>query len=160
MTLSPARAPGADAGSGSAVRRLTVTLYGYVFLDDFVLLYPVYALLFSDTGLSLWQISSLFALWSITGVLLEVPSGAWADAVSRRTLLWLGTAAHRHRLRPVGDHPVVRRLRARLRPVGRRGSARAPARWRHSSTTSWTGSAPPTGTRASWAGPGRRVCWP
>ncbi|MFG3153572.1 MFS transporter [Streptomyces sp. NPDC048219] len=71
-------------------RRLTATLYGYAFLDDFVLLYPVYALLFSDAGLSVWQISSLFALWSITGVLLEVPSGAWADAVSRRLLLWLG----------------------------------------------------------------------
>ncbi|KMS74898.1 transporter [Streptomyces viridochromogenes] len=84
MTLSPARVP------ATGVRRLTVTLYGYSFLDDFVLLYPVYALLFADTGMSLWQISSLFALWSITGVLLEVPSGAWADAVSRRLLLWLG----------------------------------------------------------------------
>ncbi|WP_037682463.1 MFS transporter [Streptomyces cellulosae] len=84
MTLSPARVP--DTG----VRRLTVTLYGYAFLDDFVLLYPVYALLFADTGLTVWQMSSLFALWSLTGVLLEVPSGAWADAVSRRLLLWLG----------------------------------------------------------------------
>ncbi|MGF0172965.1 MFS transporter [Streptomyces sp. Marseille-Q5077] len=84
MTLSPARVPAAG------VRRLTTTLYGYSFLDDFVLLYPVYALLFADTGMSLWQISSLFALWSITGVVLEVPSGAWADAVSRRRLLWIG----------------------------------------------------------------------
>ncbi|WP_411148957.1 MFS transporter [Streptomyces sp. A30] len=84
MTLSPARVP-----DTTGVRRLTATLYGYAFLDELVLLYPVYALLFADTGLSLWQISSLFALWSITGVLLEVPSGAWADAVSRRTLLWL-----------------------------------------------------------------------
>ncbi|MFH8938581.1 MFS transporter [Streptomyces griseosporeus] len=85
MTLSPARVPAAVGE-----RRLTATLYGYMFLDDFVLLYPVYALLFADTGLSLWQISSLFALWSVTGVVLEVPSGAWADAVSRRLLLWLG----------------------------------------------------------------------
>ncbi|MFF0162894.1 MFS transporter [Streptomyces sp. NPDC005263] len=84
MTLSPTRVP------ATGVRRLTATLYGYAFLDDFVLLYPVYALLFADTGLSIWQISSLFALWSLTGVLLEVPSGAWADAVSRRLLLWLG----------------------------------------------------------------------
>lgn len=68
----------------------TGTLYGYAFLEDFVLLYPVYALLFRDTGLSVWQISSLFALWSVTGVLLEVPSGAWADSVSRRRLLWIG----------------------------------------------------------------------
>ncbi|MGW2519830.1 MFS transporter [Streptomyces sp. NPDC001617] len=65
-------------------------MYGYAFLDDFVLLYPVYALLFSDTGLSVWQISSLFGIWSVTGVVLEVPSGAWADAVSRRLLLRLG----------------------------------------------------------------------
>ncbi|MFE8993812.1 MFS transporter [Streptomyces collinus] len=84
MTLSPARVP------ATGVRRLTRTLYGYAFLDDFVLLYPVYALLFADTGMSLWQISSLFALWSVTGVVLEVPSGAWADAVSRRRLLWIG----------------------------------------------------------------------
>ncbi|MFH9894122.1 MFS transporter [Streptomyces luteogriseus] len=84
MTLSPARVP------ATGVRRLTRTLYGYAFLDDFVLLYPVYALLFADTGMSLWQISSLFALWSVTGVLLEVPSGAWADARSRRRLLWTG----------------------------------------------------------------------
>ncbi|MCX4556424.1 MFS transporter [Streptomyces phaeochromogenes] len=90
MTLSPARVPGTGPGSGPAVRRLSATLYGYAFLDDFVLLYPVYALLFSDTGLTVWQISSLFCLWSLTGVLLEIPSGAWADAVSRRLLLWFG----------------------------------------------------------------------
>ncbi len=85
MTLSPERpATTADA------RRLTRTLYASAFCDEFVLLYPVYALLFSDTGLSVWQISSLFALWSLTGVLLEVPSGAWADAVSRRLLLVIG----------------------------------------------------------------------
>ncbi|MFI7299081.1 MFS transporter [Streptomyces sp. NPDC050121] len=55
-----------------------------------MLLYPVYVLLMADSGLSVGQISSLFVLWSLTGVLLEVPSGAWADAVSRRLLLWLG----------------------------------------------------------------------
>ncbi|MGC9498996.1 MFS transporter [Streptomyces sp. WG7] len=85
MTLSPERAP-ATAGT----RRLTRTLYASAFCDEFVLLYPVYALLFSDTGLSVWQISSLFALWSLTNVVLEVPSGVWADAVSRRLLLVLG----------------------------------------------------------------------
>ncbi|MCM2517709.1 MFS transporter [Streptomyces griseoincarnatus] len=84
MTLTPTRAVDVR------VRRLTTTLYGYSFLEEFVLLYPVYALLFSDTGLSVWQISSLFALWSVTAVVLEVPSGAWADAVSRRLLLVVG----------------------------------------------------------------------
>ncbi|MEH0934137.1 MFS transporter [Micromonospora psammae] len=72
------------------VRRLAATLYAYAFLTDCVLLYPVYALLFSDTGLSIGQISALFVLWSATGIVLEVPSGAWADAVSRRLLVCLG----------------------------------------------------------------------
>ncbi|MER5335772.1 MFS transporter [Micromonospora sp. NPDC002717] len=71
------------------VRRLAAILYGYAFLGELVLLYPLYALLFSDTGLSVWQISSLFVIWSASGILLEVPSGAFADAVSRRLLLAL-----------------------------------------------------------------------
>lgn len=81
MLIAPARVP--------ATRRLSATLYGYAFLIDFVLLYPFYVLLFADTGLSVGQISSLFVLWSATGIVLEVPSGAWADAVSRRLLLCL-----------------------------------------------------------------------
>ncbi|PZF99060.1 MFS transporter [Micromonospora deserti] len=83
MTPIPARVP------DPCVRRLAATLYGYAFLSELVLLYPVYALLFSDTGLSVWQISSLFVIWSASSILLEVPSGAWADAVSRRLLLCL-----------------------------------------------------------------------
>ncbi|WP_405433235.1 MFS transporter [Micromonospora sp. NBC_00617] len=72
-----------------AVRRLSVTLYGYAFLSDLVLLYPLYVVLFADTGLSVGQISSLFVIWSAAGILFEVPSGAWADVVSRRLLLCL-----------------------------------------------------------------------
>ncbi|TDC29559.1 MFS transporter [Micromonospora sp. KC213] len=71
------------------VRRMAGTLYAYAFFSDFILLYPLYALLFSDTGLSVGQISSLFVIWSVTGILLEVPSGALADAVSRRLLVVL-----------------------------------------------------------------------
>lgn len=76
--------------SSARLKRLSATLYVYTFLDDFILLYPVYALLFADTGLSIAQISTLFIIWSVTGVILEVPSGAWADAVSRRLLLAIG----------------------------------------------------------------------
>ncbi|MFI5925635.1 MFS transporter [Micromonospora sp. NPDC051543] len=72
-----------------AVRRLSATLYGYAFLSDLVLLYPLYVVLFADTGLSVGQISSLFVIWSGAGILFEVPSGAWADVVSRRRLLCL-----------------------------------------------------------------------
>ncbi|MGZ4649765.1 MAG: MFS transporter [Kineosporiaceae bacterium] len=66
---------------------MAATLYAYAFLDEFVLLYPVYTLLFARTGLTPAQISSLFVVWSVTAIVLEVPSGAWADAVSRRALL-------------------------------------------------------------------------
>ena len=68
-------------------RRLVAALYAYAFLDEFVLLYPLYALLFTDAGLGPVEISALFVLWSATAIVLEVPSGALADAVSRRALL-------------------------------------------------------------------------
>ncbi|MDX6334652.1 MAG: hypothetical protein QOG05_1992 [Streptosporangiaceae bacterium] len=71
-------------------KRLAVTLYAYAFLDDLVVLYPVYVLLFAHTGLSVAQISSLFIIWSVTGLVLEVPAGVCADAVSRRLMLALG----------------------------------------------------------------------
>jgi hypothetical protein len=57
-----------------------------------VLFYPVYALLFADAGLSAAQISSLFIIWSVTGFVVEVPSGLWADVFSRRLLLVIAPA--------------------------------------------------------------------
>ncbi|WP_433527987.1 MFS transporter [Micromonospora sp. CA-263727] len=75
--------------TSTGARRLAATLYAYAFLTDLILLYPVYVLLFADTGLSVGQISSLFVIWSVAGIVLEVPSGAWADATSRRRLLCL-----------------------------------------------------------------------
>ncbi|MGW0929751.1 MFS transporter [Streptomyces sp. NPDC002644] len=50
----------------------------------------MYALLFADAGLSVGQISSLFAIWSLTGIVAEAPSGAWADRYSRRAALRAG----------------------------------------------------------------------
>lgn len=79
-TLSP-RAPGTRAS------RLTRPLYAYAALGEFVLLYPLYALLFDETGLTVAQISSLFVIWSLSSVLASVPAGAWADVVPRRYLL-------------------------------------------------------------------------
>lgn len=56
-------------------------------LGQCVPLYPLYALLFAEHGLSDAAISALFALWSVTTLVLEVPSGAWADVTSRRRML-------------------------------------------------------------------------
>ncbi|EID78423.1 major facilitator transporter [Rhodococcus opacus RKJ300 = JCM 13270] len=54
---------------------------------DLIPLYGLYDLLFADHGLSVGQISSLFVIWSVVSFVAEVPSGAWADTVSRRGLL-------------------------------------------------------------------------
>lgn len=73
--------------SHSAARRVSWPLYSYAGFQDFILLYPFYAVLFADTGLSVTQITSLFILWSLSAILLEIPSGALADIVPRRLLL-------------------------------------------------------------------------
>jgi MFS family permease len=54
---------------------------------DLVPLYSVYALLFAGHGVGSAQISLLFVIWSVTGFVCEVPSGAWADTFDRRRLL-------------------------------------------------------------------------
>jgi MFS family permease len=62
---------------------------GWAALSELVPYYPLYALLFLDTGLSEAEISVLFALWSITAFVAEVPTGALADRWSRRGSLLL-----------------------------------------------------------------------
>ncbi|MEU1984626.1 MFS transporter [Nocardia sp. NPDC019395] len=56
---------------------------------DLIPYYALYALLFADHGLGPGRISLLLALWSATAFVCEIPSGAWADTVSRRGLLIL-----------------------------------------------------------------------
>lgn len=53
-------------------------------------LYPLYALFFAEHGMSGAQISALFAVWSLTGLVAEVPSGALSDRFSRRRVLAAG----------------------------------------------------------------------
>ncbi|WP_433729519.1 MFS transporter [Nocardia sp. CA-129566] len=71
------------------IRGLTVRAVLFKGIGELIPLYALYAVLFADHGLSTGQISSLLAIWSATAFLLEVPSGAWADTVSRRGLLVL-----------------------------------------------------------------------
>ncbi|HRY15361.1 MAG: MFS transporter [Candidatus Competibacteraceae bacterium] len=49
--------------------------------------YPVFAILFLDFGLTVGQFAVLNAVWAATIVCCEVPSGALADVVGRRTLV-------------------------------------------------------------------------
>ncbi|MGH3585055.1 MAG: MFS transporter, partial [Pseudonocardia sp.] len=70
-----------------AARPLARRVIAWALLADAVPIYPLYALLFTATGLSVVQISALFAIWSAVAVLAEVPSGALADRFSRRGCL-------------------------------------------------------------------------
>lgn len=65
-------------------------MYAYAFCEEFILLYPLYAVLFTNHGLTTAEISSLFIIWSATAVVLEIPSGVLADMFSRRLLLVVG----------------------------------------------------------------------
>jgi MFS family permease len=55
--------------------------------------YPIFTVLFLDFGLSVAQFSILNAVWAGTIVMAEVPSGAMADIVGRRTLLVFAAAS-------------------------------------------------------------------
>lgn len=72
------------------MRKVTACFYAFSFFDDFILIYPLYAVMFADNGLSAYKISSLLIAWSLTAFLLEVPSGSIADKYSRRQVLIAG----------------------------------------------------------------------
>jgi MFS family permease len=58
-------------------------------VGDSLPIYPLYALLFTGHGLSGAQISALFAVWSLAGLVANLPAGVLADRWSRRGCLVL-----------------------------------------------------------------------
>lgn len=62
-------------------------LYPLSFVDEFGPVYAVYTLWFNDNGITTSQISTLFLVWAVIALVLEIPSGALADRVDRRKLL-------------------------------------------------------------------------
>jgi MFS family permease len=72
-------------------KKIRNLFYTFAFFDEFILIYPLYAIMFADRGLSPAQISSLFIVWSLTAFLLEVPSGSVADKYSRKNVLFFAT---------------------------------------------------------------------
>lgn len=62
-------------------------IYSFKFFDDFVLIYPFYALMFADFGMTPAQIGILLGAWSFTAFVLEMPSGVAADKWSRKHIL-------------------------------------------------------------------------
>ncbi|MDH3681799.1 MAG: MFS transporter, partial [Acidimicrobiia bacterium] len=62
-------------------------LYSLAFIDEFGPVYAVYTLWFNDNGVTTSQVSTVFLVWALVALLLEIPSGALADRVDRRRLL-------------------------------------------------------------------------
>lgn len=79
--------PGRFLKGGASIDR---RIYLYRFVDDFMLIYPFYALLFVEQGLSTADVSMLFIGWSVVGILAEIPTGVIADRFDRRWVLALG----------------------------------------------------------------------
>lgn len=77
----------------SKFANVTTKLYTFSFFDDFILIYPLYTLMFADTGVKPVKIASLLVAWSLTAFLLEIPAGAIADRYARRQVLLVGVAA-------------------------------------------------------------------
>lgn len=63
------------------------TIILYAFFGEFLFIYPLYAVMFQDFGLDSGDIATLFIIWSLSRLVLEVPSGALADVFSRKRLL-------------------------------------------------------------------------
>ncbi len=66
--------------------------FAHKFFKDFLLIYPVYLLLFESKGLSVVDISLLLVIWSISLIVLEIPSGILADRWSRKSMIIIGTS--------------------------------------------------------------------
>lgn len=54
---------------------------------EIIPIYPLYAVMFTEHGVTPFYLSILFAIWSVTGFVVEVPSGALADRFSRKWLI-------------------------------------------------------------------------
>ena len=68
-------------------------VYAFKLFDAFILIFPLYVVMFADAGLTPIQISVSLTAWSVTTFLLQVPSGVIADHWSRRHILALAQLA-------------------------------------------------------------------
>ena len=71
-------------------------VYAFKLFDAFILIFPLYAVMFADAGLTPVEISVCLIAWSAVNFVLQVPSGVLADRYSRRWILaiaQLGRAA-------------------------------------------------------------------
>ena len=58
---------------------------------EIIPIYPLYAIMFGEHGVSPMELSILFSVWAATALVLEVPTGVLADRFSRKWLIVLSS---------------------------------------------------------------------
>ncbi len=76
------------------IQRNITAIYALAFFQSFMLIVPVIVPFFVDKGLSLAEIFYLQAVFATTIVLLEAPSGYFADLFGRKLALVVGALLH------------------------------------------------------------------
>lgn len=76
------------------LQRNITSIYALAFFHSFMVIVPVLVPFFADKGLSLAEIFYLQAIFASTVVLLEAPSGYFADLFGRKRALVLGALLH------------------------------------------------------------------
>ncbi|MCB1683888.1 MAG: hypothetical protein KDI31_05370, partial [Pseudomonadales bacterium] len=74
----------------SPVKRLAWLWPAQAFLDDLILIYPVYAIMMQEAGISGVELSGLFIVWSLAALLFEIPSGVIGDRLNRKLYIGFG----------------------------------------------------------------------
>ena len=68
-------------------RRSVGDFYFQAGVREFIPIYPLYAILMGGNGITPVELATLFSIWSLVGIVAEVPSGALADTLSRKWLV-------------------------------------------------------------------------
>ena len=68
-------------------RRSIPAFYLMGCIREIIPIYPLYAVMFTEQGITPLELSALFITWSSVGILLEIPSGTLADRFSRKWLI-------------------------------------------------------------------------
>ncbi|WP_432663139.1 MFS transporter [Wukongibacter baidiensis] len=66
-------------------------LYGYYFFHNFILAYVIERLYWEQRGMTIQHVVYTEIIYAVIIVILEVPTGYWADAWSRKNLIVLGS---------------------------------------------------------------------
>ena len=67
--------------------RFDAAWIAHVFVNELILIYPVYAIMMQEAGVSAFELSLLFVIWSLSALLLEVPTGVLGDLFNRKLVV-------------------------------------------------------------------------